>query len=296
ANAAPTTGITRLNITTPGRPNATQQTGIASGNITLVEESNDFVGLTNESSVFNASNETYNLNSINTTTSDQYPALTLGITGLNTTTPGRPNATQQTGNLTVVEGSNDFVGLTNQSSLISASNETNIPGLAETSDLSSANAPYQNSSPTTGLTGENVILVEGSNDERVIRPTHENSLRRSSRQLLQHKYNKIGDLARMNMGNITYKCYSVRVKGKNKVQINKGCVAMRPEQNACALLADKYGAEALEGCQVCLEGKCNRSYGNALRYSAKIWTLTMSIGWLIGAVMNCLFSNSCTPA
>ncbi|XP_017480043.1 PREDICTED: uncharacterized protein LOC108369450 [Rhagoletis zephyria] len=100
----------------------------------------------------------------------------------------------------------------------------------------------------------------------------------------------------MKMGNITYKCYSVRVKGKNKVQINKGCVAMRPEQNACALLADKYGAEALEGCQVCLEGKCNRSYGNALRYSAKIWTLTMSIGWLIGAVMNCLFSNSCTPA
>ncbi|XP_017480044.1 PREDICTED: mucin-19-like [Rhagoletis zephyria] len=154
-NAVSTTGISGLNTSTIlGSPNATQQIGLTSGTTSLVDGSNDFVGLTNQSSVINASNETNMLGL--TEAADLSSAPTTGLTGLNTTTPGRPNATQQigsaSGNTTLVEGSNDFVGLTNQSSEINDSNETNILGLAETADLSSA--------PTTGLTALNTTTPE----------------------------------------------------------------------------------------------------------------------------------------
>ncbi|XP_053951502.1 serine-rich adhesin for platelets-like [Anastrepha ludens] len=105
-------------------------------------------------------------------------------------------------------------------------------------------------------------------------------------RFIQHKYSRIGNAAGVKLGNITYKCYSVRVKGKNKVQLNKGCVAVPAEKNACELLAAKYGKEALVDCEICVKGKCNRSSSIGLKLSQKSLALIMLLGWLLGGILS----------
>ncbi|XP_050328888.1 mucin-19-like [Bactrocera neohumeralis] len=99
---------------------------------------------------------------------------------------------------------------------------------------------------------------------------------------LLNKYSKLRHVAGLKQVNITYKCYTVRVKGENKVQINKGCIAVPAERTACELLGTKYGEDALQDCQVCLEGKCNsRSSSNDLKFSTPSVILTIVSAWLL---------------
>nr|XP_036232858.1 uncharacterized threonine-rich GPI-anchored glycoprotein PJ4664.02-like [Bactrocera oleae] len=99
---------------------------------------------------------------------------------------------------------------------------------------------------------------------------------------LLNKYSKLRHIAGQKQVNITYKCYTVRVKGENKVQINKGCIAVPANRTACELLATKYGEGALQDCKVCLESKCNnRSSSNDLKISFASIILTVLGAWLL---------------
>ncbi|XP_049312432.1 uncharacterized protein LOC109579946 [Bactrocera dorsalis] len=107
-------------------------------------------------------------------------------------------------------------------------------------------------------------------------------IKQTPTDFLLNKYSKLRHVAGLKQVNITYKCYTVRVKGENKVQINKGCIAVPAERTACELLATKYGEDALQDCQVCLEGKCNsRSSSKDLKFSFTSVILTILSAWLL---------------
>ncbi|XP_018796984.1 PREDICTED: uncharacterized protein LOC108973920 [Bactrocera latifrons] len=107
-------------------------------------------------------------------------------------------------------------------------------------------------------------------------------IKQTPTDFLLNKYSKLRHVAGLKQVNITYRCYTVRVKGENKVQINKGCIAVPAERTACELLATKYGEDALQDCQVCLKGKCNsRSSSKDLKFSFRSVILTVLSAWLL---------------
>ncbi|XP_020713786.1 uncharacterized protein LOC105664753 isoform X1 [Ceratitis capitata] len=104
---------------------------------------------------------------------------------------------------------------------------------------------------------------------------------RSAKGFTNTKYGKLNYDKGMKQLNITYKCYTVQVKGQNKVQVNKGCIAVPPKRTACELLSLKYDKETLKGCQVCLEDKCNRNNSNGLKFSFKSLLSVILVAWLL---------------
>ncbi|XP_067634701.1 uncharacterized protein [Eurosta solidaginis] len=103
----------------------------------------------------------------------------------------------------------------------------------------------------------------------------------SSIPLLASNYRSRRVAAQRQRGNITYKCYTVRVKEQNKTKINKGCVAVPVDRAALGVLVNKYGLGTLEDYQVCSEDKCNRSSSGALRLTEKILTLLVFARWFL---------------
>ncbi|XP_069965934.1 mucin-21 [Bactrocera oleae] len=132
------------------------------------------------------------------------------------------------------------------------------------------------------LRAERNTINAGVSTVNAIQESTKFLVKQNPTDFLLNKYSKLRYIAGLKQVNITYKCYTVRVKGENKVQINKGCIAVPANRTACELLATKYGEGALQDCKVCLESKCNnRSSSNDLKISFASIILTVLGAWLL---------------